>query len=372
MPPSGFVAGYPGAKDQPARQPVDRAEPMRQPVKQSAPEPFEEREAERDHPPRPQSFNDGYTQVSAEPEGKYRQLSSGKRVASVFLCIFMALVMLFTIGDVALRVTLTEENIREASTYEKMMEKDAITEYGPMPVVDYLLELIDSNPSQTSSIGRALLKIALSNEKLSNLVANIMTDFFGFFLRDEEPVVLNADTIITVLEDINLIVSTLAGREIQVFDVEAIAEKINGGPLSFLSIDINGGWFLKKYGVNPRLPATILSLPVLIICGVILLLCLVMVFVINSSNAPAGLNFNGVVMIIDGGFCLLTALGLLIIALVKDLWIVSELMMKAAMWMGCISAGLLIIGMIFVIIAKSLRKRAREKALADELTPQFI
>ena len=329
--------------------------PIKNEVRQSAQEPDIRSKT-------PQPLDDGYTQYSVVPEGKYRGLSAGKRVGSVFLCIFTALVLLFTLFDFSLRMTLTEDNIRDASAYDKMAGKDAVTDLGIMPVSEYLIELIGADSARQAGVTNELLELSLGDGRLPGLVADVLSDYANYLFRDREPSCLNAEYITAALDAVNDGIGELCGYDVRAFDTQAIAERINGGSWSFLSIDSSGGWFQRTYGVSPGLPATVLSLPVLMICAVIVLLALAMVFFINSSNAPSGLRFNGVVLMIDGGLCLLTALGSLIVSLIKKLWILSDLLLKAAFWLGACGAALLLIGIVVTAVAKSLKKRARAKA----------
>ena len=156
----------------------------------------------------------------------------------------------------------------------------------------------------------------------------------------------------------------MAGVQIVAFDTSALKNEINGGDLSFLSIDGDGGYFYRHYHLNPRLPATFLSLPILIICGVIVVLCIVMLFAINSSNLPAGLRFNGVVLIVIGSIAGLTAIGCLILTFIAKFWIITDLLWQMVLWSGVIGGGLLLIGVVMMIVAGVLSRRAAAAAKA--------
>lgn len=304
-------------------------------------------------------FGDGYMSQPTLPEEKYRATGAGKKVASVFLCILAALMLVYTVLGASARLTLTKDNIRQAAATDKMMRQSIII--GNTNAVGFVRDLIGSDELSAYGFTDEMLENALRAGRIPELFGNILIGYTDYFLYDKDSEYLNAAYITAELERFNADLSIAAGLD-YTFDavrVDRIAERINGGDLSFLSIDSEGGWFYRHYGVNPELLATIGSPLVLIICGVIALLSMILIFVLNSANPPAGLTFNGVTLIIVGSFYLLTAIGCLILSFIKDIWIITELLRMMALWTGIISSFLLVTGIIFAVVAGSLRRKAK-------------
>ena len=98
-------------------------------------------------------------------------------------------------------------------------------------------------------------------------------------------------------------------------------------------------------------------MPALVIFSALAALCVIMVFVINHGNAPAGLSFNGTTMIIFGVVNLMIAVGMLVFSFIKPSFLLSELLRGLAFAVGGISLSVLIIGIIFSVIKTVLKNR---------------
>ena len=319
-------------------------------------------EAPPKEPRETEDFEDGYDAQPAEKPGAYRKTSAGKRVASVFICILMALMLLYVVTNLTIRLTLTEKNIRSATDSEKLVTQHLITDIGDTTALDYLHRLIGSNKLAEYHVTDETLKSVLKGGRISTLTANILNDYTRYLLNDQEPTHLNGSYISQELERFNDDLSNAAGYPIRAFDPNKVYESVNGGDMSFLSIDSSGGYFYRHYQFNPKTTAMIFSLPILIISAVIALLCLVMIFALNSQNPPAGLRFCGVVLVVVGCLFMLSAIGCLVVTFIKDIWIVTELLRQAALWMGVISGVMLTVGALMLVIAGALIKRAKKAA----------
>lgn len=361
----------------PAPQPYEYPELYAQP-QQPVQRPYENVTAYTARTPRPvqypaaaekesevaRDFDDGYIDQPDQPQGRYQRTTAGKRIGSILLCILTAAMLLYTVMNVAMRLTLTEKNIRQATDGDKLISQTLIADTGETTAVNYLRELIGSDNMAQYGITDETLRSVLRSGRISTLADNVLSDYAQYLFNDKEPTHLNAAYIAGELERFNEDLSTAVGYPIRAFNSAKVTERINGGDLSFLSIDGEGGYFYRHYDVNPKFPATFASLPILIICAVIAALCIVMIFVINSANLPAGLSFNGVVMIIIGCFSVLTAIGCFVLTFIKEIWIVTDLLRQTALWTGVISAVLLLMGVLMTAIAGVLRKKAKNAALS--------
>lgn len=303
-------------------------------------------------------YGDGYTDEPVTEEGKYRRISPGKRVGSVFMCIFMAMLMLSVVMLSTTHLALTDKNIRDACSADDLGSKELVTDHGNMTAAEFLREQIRRVSPYYDDISDAALNASFRDGRFAALVEDVLTDYADYFLRGKDPTHLNASYITGALSGVNRGISDAVGYDVAAFDTNEIALRIDGGDLSFLSIDEDGGHFYSHYGVKPGVLATLLSPTVLIICFAIVVLFIVLIFAINSSNIPTALLFNGVVMVIIGGLSLLMALGYLIVSFVKDIWIVTPLLRLIALWCGVIGLAIFLIGLAQVIIARKLKKKA--------------
>ena len=304
----------------------------------------------------PEDFGDGYEDQPTVQAGRYRKTTAGKRIGSILLCILTVCMMLFAVLNVSLRLTLTEDHIHEAADGEKMLHQRFIT--GDASAVSFMRELIGSDEMAQYGITDEMLETALRGGTIPRLFENLLNGYADYFLKERVSEYLNTAYITGELERFNAALGEASGTAFDAVRVDKIADRINDGDLSFLSIDSEGGSFYRHYGVNPKAFATAGSLPILLICGAIAALCILMIFVVNSANAPASLRFNGVALVIVGGLSLVIAAGLFILSFVKDIWLLTQLSRVAALWTGTIGAGLLLIGTLFLVIARVLSRRA--------------
>ena len=299
-------------------------------------------------------YGDGYHDGTGSTGKAYTRVSAGKKAASVLLCIFMVLILLFTALAGAVRLTLTDDNIRSSATGDKLAHKSVISEQGVIASTEYIKLLTGVN-----SIDDRTLREFLSKSGVADLIGDLMTDYSGYVLNGDQPAYLNAEYIADKLREINAELAEASGSDIMLMDPDTVTARINGGDLSFLSIDSEGGYFKQSYGVSPDLMSTLGSLPVLIICGAMVLLFAVLIMIINSSNSPFGLRCNAVAMLTVGIFYLVTAGGMVILSLIKDIWIVSDMLRYGALWLGVIGVGIFAVGVVCMAVAGALGKRAR-------------
>lgn len=289
--------------------------------------------------------------------------SAGKKVASVFLCIFTILLLLFTAPAGALRLAVTGDNIRAAADGEKLAHKSLISDSGIVASSEYMRELIGAEAASRAGLNDDSLRAFMRGSSIPELVGSLMTDYAEYVLSGTAPTHLNAEYITGKMAEINSELAEASGYDIKLMDADALSARINGGDLSFLSIDGEGGAFKGSYGVSPTLLSTLGSLPVLIICGSMALLCIVFIIIINGGNLSYGFRCSAAALLTVGLFSLLTAGGLVIVSLIYDIWILTELSRYLALWLGVIGVGLFIAGVVLTAIAGSLRRKAERRMI---------
>lgn len=361
IPTPPFVRSAVPPENIPPAEPYRQTQVFRRPQAPAAPDLREQLEAGDD-------FDDGYMTAPEEPRGKYRRTTTGKRLGSILLCLLTAVLLFGIVANVSVRMAMTDDAIRDAADSEKLVSQKLIGSAGEESAVRFVRVLIGEDEAEAYGVTDDMITAALRKGTLSRVFSEILTGYTDYFLNNKDSEVLNSDYLTAELDRFNSDLSQAVGMDgdYDWIRKDRIAERINGGDLSMLSIDENGGAFYQRYGVNPKVIATACSPVVLIILGAIVLLCLLMIFVINSSNLPAGMSFSGVTMLIVGGLCLALSLGGLVVSFIKNIWLLTELLRRLAIWMGIFGAALLLIGLVMIIISGSLKKRAKRlDALTD-------
>ena len=180
-------------QDQPA--PAPEPQPQAQPANDYA-DAYQYPEGAQQQQQTPVRFDDGYVVQPEPPAGKYKKTSAGKRIGSIFLCILMAVLLLYVAINVSLRLTLTKDNIREATTVDKMLDQKLITDHGEKTAMQYIDELIGDDDPEDAAATEDVIRTVLRHGRLSDLTALLLTDYTEYLLNDVEPTYLNADYII--------------------------------------------------------------------------------------------------------------------------------------------------------------------------------
>ena len=298
----------------------------------------------------------------SKPEKKqrvYRKTPVGIRILSIFLCL-----LLFTFGSItillaSLRITFKEDHVRDACRDGSIADITVYTDGKSRTLSEVIAEnLVESDKSGSATIDRLKIEAVLRKAYVADFVETIATQYTNYLFNNQAPTKLNADEVIKFLERVSEDLNKECGYRISKSYLNEVKEKINGGNMSFLSIDSTGGAFKQKYGVDPHLFTLFVSVLAVIICAAVALVFLVLIIVINRKNLPAGLLFNGITLTVLGGIHLLMGAAALIFSMVKKIYIVSVLAKYFAIGMGSIGLAILVIGVLMIIFKKILSKNA--------------
>ena len=306
-----------------------------------------------------QRFSTGaYRDDSRSTKPNYHPTTAGRRVASVVMCLLFLLFAFLALVIGSARISLTESNIRKAYQKGSLADVKVSTEQGEKALTDVFMEnVVDAQTNLPIELQRSEVESFLRSQNINNFAENLVTDFTGFFVYGRTPTMLNSREITKYLTTLSGEIKDRIGYSMSDEDIAYIGKRIDGGDLSFLSIDDNGGYFKTKYNFDPKTLSIGFSVPALVIFSALAALCVIMVFVINHGNAPAGLSFNGTTMIIFGVVNLMIAVGMVVISFVKPIFLLSELLRGFAFAVGGISLAVLIIGIIFSVIKTVLKNR---------------
>lgn len=321
-------------------------------------------------PTGPRSYDDSYTQQSQRytSDGhpvdsrssypRYQPVSAGKRIASVVMCLLFMLFAFLSLVIASARIGLTESNVRKAYQKGSLADIKISTEQGEKELTDVFMEnVVDAQTNQPIPLQRAEVESFLRSQNINNFAENLVTDFTGFFIYGKMPTMLNSREITKYLTTLSAEIKERIGYSMSDEDIAYIGKRIDGGDLSFLSIDENGGYFKTKYNFDPKLLSVGTSVPVLIILSALSALCIIMIFVINHGNTPSALSFSGTTMILFGVLNLLIAIAMLAMSFINPVFLISELTRGLAFAAGGISLVILIIGIIFSVIKTVLKNR---------------
>lgn len=344
--------------DDPAYFEEDFAEPLN--AEGAYPEPYD-----RQYQP-PRGYQDSFYQQDGEdayysqnqPYQRYQKTTAGRRAASVFLCLMMLLFGFLTMLIATARVGLREDNVRKAYQKGSLADMTVSTKDGDKTLTDVIAQsMVDATTNLPISVDKTEVEKFLRSQNINTFAENLVLDMTGFFVFGRTPTLLNSKEITGFLTNMSGEIRDRIGYSMSDEDIANIGKRIDGGDLSFLSIDKDGNYFKQAYHFDPYVLSKGFSIWALVIGGVLVLLCMLMIFIINSRNLPAGLSFNGSTMIIFGVINTLIAAGGLALSYAKPVFLFSELLRSCAMVMGAISLVVLVIGIIFSVIKTVLRNR---------------
>ena len=319
----------------------------------------------------PQSYQDSFVQQdpprfgesgwedSYAPKRKaYTKTTAGRKAASIMLCILMLLFgsCALTVGTA--RLALSENNVRRAYQKGSIADLKFDTAEGEKTFTQLFIEnVVDAKTGMSIPLDTAEVEAFLRSQNINSFTENLLVDFTGFFIFGKTPTMLNSTEITKFLTSLSGEIEQKIGYSMSGEDIRFIGQRIDGGDLSFLSVDENGGYFQQKYGFSPKAISTAFSLWALIACSGLALLCVIMIFVINNGNLPAGLSFNGTAMIIFGILHVLIAAGILVMSYLKPVFFLADIMRGVALVSGGISLVVLVIGIILSAVKTVLRNR---------------
>lgn len=322
-------------------------------------------------PQRPKSYQDSFNQTNpprftdsgwVDPNQStrksYRKTTAGRKAVSIILCLLMLLFSSCALFIGSARIALNENSVRKAYQKGTIADLTVNTDKGEQTLTDVFLDnVVDAKTNVPIPLERTAVETFLRSATVNNFTENLVVDFTQFFVFGKTPSLLNSREITRFLTSISDDINSRINYSMSEDDINYIGQRIDGGDLSFLSIDDNGGYFKQKYNFDPKLLSSVFSVWALAVCAGLALLCVIMIFVINHGNAPAALSFNGTTMIIFGVLNTLIAAGMLILSLIKPVFLISDLLRGLAFATGGISIAILIIGIIFSVIKTVMKNR---------------
>lgn len=288
----------------------------------------------------------------------YHPTTAGRRVASFFVCLLMLLFGFAALLIGSSRIAFTESNVRKAYHKGSLADLKVDTDEGEKTLTRILMDnVVDSETYLPIPLEETAVNLFLSGSRINTFAENLAVDFTQFFIFGRKPSLLNGAAVTEFLTSISDEIKDSIAYPMSAGDIRYIGQRIDGGDLSFLSIDENGNYFKQKYGVDPYVISTAFSVWMLILSAGLFVLCIVLVFVIHHGNLPAGLAANGKAFIFFGVINTLIAAGLLVFSFIKNIFLVSELIRGFAFVMGGISIAVLIVGIVFSVIKTVLKNR---------------
>lgn len=306
----------------------------------------------------PRFQDSGWRDPSQSARRQYKRTTAGRRVVSILLCLLMLLFSFLALIIGTCRIALTESNVRRAYQKGTLADLSITTDEGEKSLSEILMEnVVDAKTNKLIPLKKTDVDRFLQGSVVNNFTENLVVDFTQFFIFGKTPGLLNSKSITDFLSSISRDIDQQISYAMSDQDIQYIGQRIDGGDLSFLSIDSNGGYFKVKYGVDPFIISNAFSVWSLAICAGLAVVCVILIFAVNHGNAPAGLSFNGTTMILFGTLNTLIAAALLILSLIKKIFLLSELLRLIAFSMGAVSIVILILGILFAVIKTVLRNR---------------
>lgn len=335
------------------RQP-EYQDPYAQPQTQ-APKSYQDSFYQQDQP----RFGDSGWEDPYQPAAKPpRTTSAGRKAISILLCLLMLLFSFCALLIGSARIAFSENNVRKAYQKGALADLKITTEKGEQSLSQILMEnVVDAQTNDLIPLEEKAVDSLLRSQSINNFAENLVVDFTQFFIFGRTPTLLNGKAVTDYLTSFSNEVKETINYSMSDDDIAYIGQRIDGGDLSFLSIDKDGGYFKQKYGFDPYTISSMFSVWALAICGGLALLCVIMIFVINHGNPRAAFSFNGTTMIIFGVINTLIAAGGLILSFIKPIFLVSELLRNFSYAMGGISIAVLLVGIVFSVIKTVFKNR---------------
>ena len=288
----------------------------------------------------------------------YHPTTAGRRIASFFVCLLMLVFCFATLFIGSCRIAFSESNVRKAYNKGTLADLKISTAEGEKTLAQVFMDnVVDAETNLPIPLQETAVNQFLAGSRMNTFAENLVLDFTQFFIFGRKPTLLNGAAITEFLTSISDEIEESISYSMSASDIRYIGQRIDGGDLSFLSIDENGNYFKQKYGVDPYVVSSLFSVWMLVISAGLFAVCMALIFVIHHGNLPAGLSANGKTMIFIGVFNTLIAGGILVFSFIKNIFLVSELLRGFAFAMGGISIAVLIVGIIFSVFKSILRNR---------------
>ena len=288
----------------------------------------------------------------------YQPTSAGMKFLSFLLCLLMLFFGFCAMLIGASRIAFSEKNVRKAYQKGSLADLKITTDDGEKSIAELFTEgIVDADTYQAIPLTDHAAESFFEGSEINTFAENLAVDFTGFFIFGKTPSLLNADAITSFLSSAETNIGGQITYRMSGDEIDIIGQRINGGDLSFLSIDSDGGYFKQKYGMDPNMISRMFSPTSLAVCTGIVLLCMILNFIIHRRDPAFGFGSNGATMILFGVLNTFIAAGLLILSFLKNIFLLSELLRGFTFAMGGVSLSVLVIGIIFAVLKTVFRNR---------------
>ena len=300
------------------------------------------------------------TKVKTEKKPRVYVKSSAKtRTLSVLLCVLLVLTGFVSLTIFSLRLGLSEDNVRSAYRQGKLSEAVINTTSGDKDLVDILMEhTVEADTGELIEQDRNTVESILDKTYVNNFIENSLVDYSNFMLSGDTPQNLNAKACCGFLETLSFDLNHMIGYSFSNEEINNIRQRIENGNLSYLNIEKKSAGFKKQYGFEPGLIPILLSVWMMIAFVIVSAVSIGLIAYLGRKNLPAVLCTVGKGLIIIGGIGLILSLTVLILALTKSYFFISEFVKGLALYEGITSIAVLIPGVCMLLLRSVLMKNA--------------
>ena len=323
----------------------------------------------------------------ALPENLPAKPSAGKRVAAVFLCIFIFLFGLLASLLGSARIAYAPAGMK------RMVEKTTVSDLR-LPGGDYLWKLLYDESSKTMDLKEeyGLSDTDFRNVLDADFVKGTVSDYLGTvsrYLFNLGPFPeLSFDDIADTIKDNEDEIKKIAPDYIMgsdtddhlnaIFNIDSLKEELEEKGLKLSGNEYISESAFREYaedykvmGLNPIDLTVILCnfVTLIILCAVVIGL-VILLFVLLRWYTRSAFTRSGITFIILGAVVLLCGGGLFLAANLDPLsTLVNTLLSPLALSLVIIGGAILVIGLLFVIVIRPLCAKREDETAAPEDAP---
>ena len=310
--------------------------------------------------------------VVKEPK-KRKKLGFGRRLLAFFLSLLLLIFGLVAILYFSLKACLTPEHLRDAFTETEDLSELKIGKFiggdvdEDTTLAEYVLDQIpDEQKRLYPEINEKNIKKLLDNEAVQEMLTDTFGDVIGYFTGESEELEIDADKLIDSIKDNEDIIEKYTGKKMKKEDFDEIreaVEDINENELADIAEETDD-----DYKTVLKITRFVFSdIGMYIVIGVVALFALLIILACGTFF-DSSLIHIGVSGLLAGGFYFFTmkfgsekVMELIedevdekVTELVQNL-VVDDLQTKG-MIVLCAGGALIVLGIIWKIIRKAVRK----------------
>ncbi len=289
----------------------------------------------------------------------YYPPSSGVKTLSVVLCILICVFGSLAVMIASVRIGANEQNVRASFRSGTLADLVINTAEGEKSFSDMVAEgAVDAKTEEKVELDKNVIRDYLKRNSVNDFVEQMAVDYAECFVNGKTPVNLNADAIGNFLGTQSYDFAHETGYVIPKASINKIKDRINGGDLSYMSIDSSGGYFKQKYGLDPHIISTLMSVWLMVVSFVMTAVFVGLLFFINLKNPIHSLKLGGKTFIIFGAAHFFIAALMFIVGAAKNTFFISGVLKTIALGAGTFALGAVIIGIGCVLLKGALEKNA--------------